>query len=197
MSQAVESMSDADVLGVLVGSRTAANLLKGTNGSLARLLNEPLHGKVVPASSGPKLRAAKELVRRSLVETMSQRDVIASPATVREYLRITLARREHEVFVGIFLDAQHRVIASEELFRGTLSQTAVYPREVVKRALAHNAAAVIFAHNHPSGVAEPSVADSMLTRSLREALSLVDVLALDHFIIAGNGVTSFAERGLM
>ncbi len=97
----------------------------------------------------------------------------------------------------LFLDAQNRVIASEEMFRGTLTQTSVYPREVVKRALAHNAAAVILAHNHPSGVAEPSRADEFLTRTLRESLALIDVRVLDHFIVAGNGVVSFAERGLL
>jgi DNA repair protein RadC len=101
------------------------------------------------------------------------------------------------VFVCIFLDAQHRVIACDELFRGTLAQTSVYPREVVKAALAHNAAAVILAHNHPSGVAEPSRADELLTQSLKQALALVDVRTLDHFIVAGNALVSFAERGLL
>jgi DNA repair protein RadC len=110
---------------------------------------------------------------------------------------VALARLEHEVFMALFLDAQNRVIAAEELFRGTLTQTSVYPREVVKRALVHNAAAVILAHNHPSGVAEPSRADEFLTQTLRQSLSLVDARVLDHFIVAGNGVVSFAERGLL
>ena len=105
--------------------------------------------------------------------------------------------REHEVFVCVFLDSQNRVIACEELFRGTLAQTSVYPREVVKAALAHNAAAVIFAHNHPSGVAEPSRADELLTQALKQALALVDVKVLDHFVVAGAGAVSFAERGLL
>jgi DNA repair protein RadC len=108
-----------------------------------------------------------------------------------------LHARPHEVFVVVFLDAQHRVVASEELFRGTLTQTSVYPREVVKRALHHNAAAVILAHNHPSGVAEPSRADEALTAALKQALGLVDVRVLDHFVVAGDGALSFAERGLL
>lgn len=122
---------------------------------------------------------------------------LTSPQAVRDYLRLSLGAREHEVFITIFLDAQHRVLACEELFRGTLTQTSVYPREVVKAALKENAAAVIFAHNHPSGVAEPSQADELLTRQLREALALVDCKVLDHFIVAGRATLSFAERGLL
>jgi DNA repair protein RadC len=144
-----------------------------------------------------KLQVAKEIVRRSLVEAMRHRDVLSSPASVRDYLRMTLAGRDYEVFMVLFLDAQHRVLSPEEMFRGTLTQTSVYPREVVKRSLANNAAAVIFAHNHPSGVAEPSHADELLTQSLKQALALVDVRVLDHFVVAGNGVMSFAERGLL
>ena len=124
-------------------------------------------------------------------------DALASPAAVRDYLRLLLHDREHEVFVGVFLDSQNRVIASDELFRGTLAQTSVYPREVVKAALSHNAAAVIFAHNHPSGVAEPSRADELLTQALKQALALLDIRTLDHFVVAGGQLTSFAERGLM
>lgn len=120
-----------------------------------------------------------------------------SPAAVRDYLRLKMAELEFEVFSVIFLDAQHGVITTEEMFRGTLTQTSVYPREVVKRALHHNAAAVIFAHNHPSGVSEPSRSDEMLTTALKQALSLVDVKSLDHFIVAGTECMSFAERGLM
>jgi len=116
---------------------------------------------------------------------------------VRDYLRLLLHDRGHEVFVCLFLDAQHRMIAGEELFRGTLAQTSVYPREVVKETLAHNAAAVVFAHNHPSGVAEPSRADELLTQALKQALALVDVKVLDHFVIAGSAAVSFAERGLL
>lgn len=124
-------------------------------------------------------------------------DSLASPAAVRSYLKLRLAGREHEVFCCAFLDAQNRVIAFEELFRGTLTQTSVYPREVVKEALAKNAAGVILCHNHPSGVAEPSFQDQALTRSLSEALAFVDVKVLDHFVVAGASAVSFAERGLL
>jgi DNA repair protein RadC len=108
-----------------------------------------------------------------------------------------IADREHEVFVVLFLDAQNRLIACEEMFRGTLTQTSVYPREVLKMALKHNAAAVIFAHNHPSGVAEPSRADEMLTQALKQSLAMVDCRTLDHFVVGGTSITSFAERGLI
>lgn len=197
MSRCIESMSDTDLLGMLVGSRTAAHLLKDASGSLSQLLHEPLPVEYAQPQAASKLKAAKELVRRSLAESMRHRDVLDSPAAVRDFLRLTIGRREYEVFMALFLDAQNRVIAPEEMFRGTLSQASVYPREVVKRTLAHNAAGVIFAHNHPSGVAGPSRADEVLTRSLRDALALLDVRVLDHFVVAGNDVVSFAERGLL
>ena len=141
--------------------------------------------------------AALELACRSLDEKLRQGASLTSPGAVRDYLRLALGGRSHEVFVCIWLDAQHRVISLEEASRGTLTQTSVYPREIVKAALAANAAAVIFAHNHPSGAAQPSQADELLTRSLKEALALVDVKVLDHFIVAGNHALSFAERGLL
>src|SRR5437867_6638429 len=122
---------------------------------------------------------------RILDSRMRNEPVLSSPETVRDYLRLSLHGRGHEVFVCVFLDAQHRVIACEELFRGTLAQTSVYPREVVKAALTHNAAAVIFAHNHPSGTSEPSRADELLTQSLKQALALIDIRTLDHFVVAG------------
>jgi DNA repair protein RadC len=124
-------------------------------------------------------------------------DTLAAPSAVRNYLRLLLADREHEVFVVVLLDAQHRVLAAEELFRGTLTQTSVYPREVVKAALAANAASAIFAHNHPSGCSEPSRADELLTQTLKSALALVDVKVIDHFVVAGAEAISFAERGLL
>jgi DNA repair protein RadC len=132
-----------------------------------------------------------------LAERMRTGDLLSSPAAVRDYLRLALAGKEHEVFVVVLLDAQNRVISTDELFRGTLTQTSVYPREVVKAALAANAAAVIFAHNHPSGVAEPSHADQLLTQTLKQALALVDIKVLDHFVVAGVAAISFAERGLL
>lgn len=151
----------------------------------------------------PKLdQAARQIVElaiKVLEESAVYRtEALTSPGAVRLYFQLRLAELDHEEFHAIWLDAQNRVIASQALFSGTLTQTSVYPREVVKAALAHNAAACIFAHNHPSGVREPSRADEMLTRSLKEALGLVDVKVLDHFIIAGTGnPLSFAERGLM
>jgi DNA repair protein RadC len=116
---------------------------------------------------------------------------------VRDYLRVTLEGRDHEVFLVVFMDTQNRLIAAEEMFRGTLTQTSVYPREVVKRSLFNNAGAVIFAHNHPSGVAEPSRADELLTSALKQALALVDVKVLDHFVVGAGAAVSFSERGLL
>ena len=132
-----------------------------------------------------------------LSRRMRANDQLSSPGSVRDYLRMSLSGREHEVFVVVLLDSQHRVLRCEEMFRGTLTQTSVYPREVVKTALAANAASVIFAHNHPSGANEPSQADELLTRELKAALALVDVKVLDHFVIAGAQSLSFAERGLL
>lgn len=124
-------------------------------------------------------------------------ETLTSPQVVRDYLTLLLAEEDREVFVCLFLDAQNRVIEAENMFYGTLTQTSVYPREVVKKSFLHNAAAVIFAHNHPSGVPEPSKADQHLTDALKAALSLIDVKVLDHFVIAGNQIVSFAERGLL
>lgn len=149
----------------------------------------------------PRNEADEAIIRQALkiIERRFalKRKALNSPAAVRDYLRLSLPDLQHEVFCCAFLDAQNRVIAFEELFRGTLTQTSVYPREIVKRALHHNAAAIIFAHNHPSGVAEPSRADEMLTQALKQALALVDVKVLDHFVVGGAAVMSFAERGLL
>ena len=144
-----------------------------------------------------ELAAVVELARRSLQQRLADRPAFDSPHAVRDYLQLQLAAREHEVFAVLFLDAQHRLLQFDEMFRGTLTQTSVYPREVVRRALALNAAAVILAHNHPSGVAEPSRADEFLTQSLKSALALVDVRVLDHMVVARSQVVSFAERGLL
>ena len=124
-------------------------------------------------------------------------NALTSPGVIKDFLRLKLGERQHEVFAVVFLDTQHRVIAIEELFRGTLSQTSVYPREVVKESLARNAAAVVLVHNHPSGSAEPSRADEFLTTTLRQALALVDVRVLDHLVVTRTSVTSFAELGLL
>jgi DNA repair protein RadC len=152
------------------------------------------------AHDGPAriIEAAKELMVRALAESMRLGDCLAAPATVRDFLRLKLAGLPHEVFMVLLLDSQNHLIDDVELFRGTLNQTSVYPREVVKLALKGNAASVMFAHNHPSGVLEPSSADIMLTRMLKDALALIDVRVLDHFIIAGpTPPLSFAERGLI
>jgi DNA repair protein RadC len=138
-----------------------------------------------------------ELARRAMAERLRERTVFDSPAAVSQYLQLHIASRPHEVFAALFLDAQHRLIAMEELFRGTLSQTSVYPREVVVRALHHHAAAVILAHNHPSGGVEPSRADEALTQTLKAALALVDVRVLDHIVVARGQTLSMAERGLV
>ncbi len=142
-----------------------------------------------------QLQAVFELSRRAVNEELREGAAFTSPDRVREYLSLLLGHRPVEVFVALFLDTQNRLICAEELFRGTLTQTAVYPREVVKQALANNAASVIFAHNHPSGIAAPSNADLGLTRQLKQALHLIDVRVLDHFVVAGHTHYSFAEHG--
>jgi DNA repair protein RadC len=208
LAQGAASLTDAELLAILlrtgVKGKSAVDLarqLLGRFGSVGGLLDAgPTILAETPGLGSAKLaqlQAALELARRSLKEEISSRDALSSPRAVRDYLRLLLAGREQEVFVVLLLDAQHRVVASEELFHGTLTQTSVYPREVVKCALKHNAAAVIFSHNHPSGVAEPSHADEILTRSLKSALALVDIRVLDHFIVAGSRTMSFAERGLL
>lgn len=199
------ALSDAEILSVLLrrghGDRSAvdaARELLSLAGSLSALFTTEAGGfDGLPLEALARLHAAAELVRRALREKLSSSAALSAPGAVRDFLRLTLHGRPHEIFVVVFLDAQHRVVASEELFRGTLTQTSVYPREVVKRALHFNAAAVIFAHNHPSGVAEPSRADEALTSALKQALALVDVRVLDHFVVAGDGALSFAERGLI
>jgi DNA repair protein RadC len=201
-------LSDAELVAVYLRSGVAgksavelARELIKRFGGLAGLLTAShaalRETKGLGEAKAAQLAAVLEMARRCLREQLHAGVALNSPAAVREYLSLALAAREHEVFVALFLDAQHRVIAVEELFRGTLTQTSVYPREVVKAALRRNAAALILAHNHPSGVAQPSQADELLTRSLREALALVDVKVLDHFIVAGNQTLSFAERGLL
>jgi DNA repair protein RadC len=183
-------LSDKELLGRVVGVRNAQRVYRG---SLSELLSTAGAGCPMTA----KLLAAKELVRRSLAEELARGPMFASPSAVKEFLSLSIGKEEHEVFVVLFLDAQHALIAAEEMFRGTLSQTSVYPREVVKAALRLNAGSVILAHNHPSGMAEPSRADEYLTQTLKAALALVDVRVLDHVIVAGHATVSLAERGLL
>lgn len=183
---------------VLQLAREALARFGGLNGLLAAPRREVEALRGFGPAKYAQLAAVVELARRALREEVRRNEVLNSPHKVRDYLRLALGHTPHEVFVALFLDAQNRLIADRELFRGTLTQTSVYPREVVKAALAHNAAAVIFAHNHPSGAAEPSRADELLTRTLRDALALVDIRVLDHIIVAGPGATvSFAEWGLL
>lgn len=207
LAQGAAALSDAELLAVLlrtgVRGKSAVELareLLAARGGLHGLLGAPrANGKPkgLGSAKSAQLAAAMELARRCLRAELGAGSALTAPGAVRDYLRLALGGREHEVFVAIFLDSQHRVLEIEELFRGTLSQTSVYPREVLKAALAANAAAAIFAHNHPSGVAQPSLADELLTRSLKEALALVEVKVLDHFIVAGSQALSFAERGLL
>ena len=167
-----------------------AGLLQATPEALGRI-------KGLGPAKRAELVAVMEMARRALAQQVSTAPVFDLPATVKDFVALQLGGLTQEVFAVLFLDGQHRLIALEEMFRGTLTQTSVYPREVVKHALARNAAAVIFAHNHPSGLAEPSRADELLTRTLRDALALVDVRVLDHVIVAGASSVSFAERGLL
>ena len=205
-----EALSDAELLAIYlrVGVRgksavdLARDLLQRFDGRLSVLaeatLDELASVSGIGMAKAAQLKASFALARRALTQDMATRDTFANPGKVRDWLRLKLATRQHEVFMALWLDAQNRLIKAEELFTGSLTQTSVYPREVVKTALAHNAAAVILAHNHPSGVSEPSRADEMLTRTLKEALAMVDVKLLDHFIVAGNSSPlSFAERGLL
>ena len=202
LARGAGALSDAELLSLLLRHGIAgasavdiARALLSRFGSLTGLLAAPR--AEVATVRGVGVAKTVELVRRSLAEGAAERDALQSPQAVRDYLRLALAERSYEVFVGLFLDSQNRLLAAEELFRGTLAQTSVYPREVVKAALARNAAAMIFAHNHPSGLAEPSRADELLTLALKQALSLVDVRTLDHFVVAGGRLTSLAERGLL
>ena len=180
-------------------ARDLLHRFDGRLGALAEATLEELASvSGIGMAKAAQLKASFELARRALTQEMATRDTFSSPGKVRDWLRLKLASRQKEVFMALWLDAQNRLIKADELFSGSLTQTSVYPREVVKAALANNAAAVILAHNHPSGVAEPSRADEMLTSSLKDALALVDVKVLDHFIVAGNALPlSFAERGLL
>ena len=208
LAQGPQALSDAELLAIFlrvgVTGKSAVDLARdlliqfgSLNGifSASRSALIAIHG--MGDSKYAQVQAIFEMARRALREEMAARDALSSPQAVRSYLCLKLGGLSREVFLVLFLDAQNRVLAAEELFSGTLTQTSVYPREVVKRALHHNAAAVILAHNHPSGVAEPSQADQMLTVALKDALRLIDVRVLDHFVIAGNLAVSFAERGLL
>ena len=208
LAHGASALTDAELIALVLRTGTAGRSalelgrsalahFGGVNALLAATADEVMQLPGLGTAKYAQLQAACELARRALREDVQRDTVLNSPGKVRDYLRLSLGRLPHEVFVALYLDAQNHLIKSDELFRGTLTQTSVYPREVVKQALRHNAAAVIFAHNHPSGVAEPSRADELLTSSLKQALALVDVRVLDHLIIAGNAAVSLAERGLL
>ncbi len=202
------ALADAELLALLLRTGTAgqgvlqmAQSLLDRFGGLAGLLAEGSAGLHAVRGLGPakraELAAVLEVSRRVLSQRLAAQPAFEHPQAVKDYLSLQLAALDHEVFGVMFVDAQHRLVAFEVMFRGTLAQTSVHPREVVRRALALNAAAVVLAHNHPSGLAEPSRADEMLTATLRQALALVDVRVLDHVIVARGCTVSFAERGLL
>ncbi len=202
-----EALSDAELLAIFLRTGVkgfsavdlARNLLS-ESGGLSQLLsaNEQqfCQSKGVGQAKYVQLQAVVEMSRRYLSERMQRGDALNSVDDVKNYLKSSLQKYPFEVFACLFLDNKHRVIKYEELFRGTIDSSTVHPREVVRRALHHNAAAIVLAHNHPSGVAEPSQSDQMITDKLKHALGLIDVRLLDHFII-GDEVTSFAERGFL
>ncbi|MEO6623426.1 MAG: DNA repair protein RadC, partial [Burkholderiaceae bacterium] len=176
---------------------------EGHNGfdGVAGLLNATATDLQQVKGLGPakraELLAVLELARRALAQQLREREVFAAPGAVKQYLQLHLAAKPHEVFAVLFLDVQNRLLAMEEMFRGSLTQTSVYPREVVLRALHHQCAAVVLAHNHPSGSVQPSRADEALTQTLKAALALVDVRVLDHVIVGAGEALSMAERGLV
>lgn len=202
------ALSDAELLALLLRTglpgKNALQMgqeLLDNFGGVAGLLHTGHESLKSIKGLGPAKRAeivaVLELARRALAAELKEKTLFATPQAVRDYLQLQLGSRQHEIFAVLFLDSQHRLIALEEMFRGTLSQTSVYPREVVIRALAHHAASVVLAHNHPSGAAQPSRADEMLTQTLKTALALVDVRVLDHFVVTSTQAVSMAELGLL
>ncbi|WP_028604694.1 RadC family protein [Ottowia thiooxydans] len=207
LARGASALSDVELLALLLRTGLAgksvlhlAQELLDTFGGIAGLLSTGADDlKRIKGLGGPAKRAeliaVLELSRRALAQQLSERSAFESPGAVKDYLKLHLSSRAHEVFAVVFLNCQNRLIAMEEMFRGTLTQTSVYPREVVLRALHHNASAVILAHNHPSGSVEPSRADESLTKTLKSALALVDVRVLDHVIVAPGKALSMAEEG--
>ncbi len=203
-----QALSDAELLAVFlrvgVAGKSAVDLGRDMVthfGSLGRMFAASLDEFSAINGLGPakfaQLQAVLELARRSLLEELQTGVALSSPQAVKQYLQLLLAPKPYESFAVLFLDVKNRLIACEELFRGTLTHTSVYPREIVKASLAHNAAGVILAHNHPSGTTDPSAADKSLTQALKQALALVDVRVLDHFVVAAREIYSFSENGLM
>ncbi len=208
LARGAGALSDAELLALFLGTgrrgQTAVDLgreLLGAQGNLRALLDlDPVTLAALPGLGDAKacrLAAAIELGRRYLAQELERPDALSDPAACGAFLRARLSAYPHEVFACLFVDNRHRMIAFEELFRGSIHGASVFPREVVRRCLAHNAAAAIFAHNHPSGVAEPSLADREITAELKRALGLIEVRVLDHFIVDGNAIVSLAQRGLI
>ena len=208
LARGAHALSDAELLAVLLGcgtrGRSALELARGLLsdfGSLRELLNAQAARCLAFTGVGPAryaiLQAAIELARRHFREALRLGPTLAAPEVTRTFLLAQLRDRPYEVFCCLYLDNRHRLIGFEELFRGTIDRAGVHPREVLRATLAHNAAAVMFAHNHPSGVLEPSQADELITRRLKEALALIDVRVLDHFIVGDGHCFSFCEHGLL
>ncbi len=206
LEQGALALSDAELLAIFLRTGVAglsavdlARQLLSDFGGLRPLLEADLPGFSARLGLGPakyaQLQAVLEMGRRHLAETLRRESALESPRAVRDYLKARLRHEPHEVFGCLFLDSKHRVLAYENLFHGSIDGASVYPRQVVKRALAHNAAALILTHNHPSGVAEPSQADRLLTQQLKSALALVEVRVLDHFIVGDGEPLSLAEHG--
>ena len=202
------ALSDAELLALLLRTglpgKNALQMgqeLLDNFGGVAGLLHAGAEALTCVKGLGPAKRAeivaVLELARRALAEELKEKALFSKPQAVRDYLQLQLGSRPHEIFAVLFLNSQNRLIALEEMFRGTLTQTSVYPREVVIRALALNAASVVLAHNHPSGIAQPSRADELLTHTLKAALALVDVRVLDHFVVTASSAVSMAEQGLL
>jgi DNA repair protein RadC len=207
LARGPQALSDVELLAILLRTGMAgknvfqlSEELLGPDG-IAGLLNATVQSLQIVKGLGPakqaELLAVFEMARRALSQRLKEREAFHTPGAVKQYLQLQLAHKNHEVFAVLFLDNQNRMLAMEELFRGTLSQTSVYPREVVLRALHHQAAAVVLSHNHPSGSVQPSRADEHLTQTLKAALALVDVRVLDHIIVGQGQALSMAEQGLM
>ena len=199
-----ERLSNAELLAIVIGGSgdtiESAYSMVSKLGSLRGVIQADCKTFCKCKGAGKaryaRLQASLEIIRRSLLETIKEGDVLSNPSVARNYLKLKMRHYQHEVFACMFLDTQHRVLGFEEMFRGTIDGASVHPREVVKRTLHYNAAAVIFVHNHPSGSHEPSKADENITRELKHALGLIDVRVLDHFVV-GERVSSFAEKQLL
>lgn len=208
LTRGAAALSDAELLAIFlrmgVSGKSAVDLARdmllhfgNLNGIFTASAQQFCEIKGLGPAKFTQFQAVLEMTKRALTEQLKARATLSSPNAVRDFLRLQIGSRPYEVFMVLYLDAQNRLITSEEAFRGTLTQTSVYPREIARRALENQAASVIFAHNHPSGVAEPSQADRHLTKTLKQALAMLDIATLDHFIVTQDSIFSFAETGLL